>query len=237
MAVFGNLELEGIVQTNDRTRLSAIKSFVSKDSAAISKVRIKPSASDSFIDCGNKQNEWFIDWEYTSNGIKTVTLEVTIGTGMSEVVTEFTKTIEVLSPSQDKLFSADSDLIKFEPDILKWLPAGKNTFNNIHRNAQALILDWLDNIRLYKEDGSKLTKEDLSLTDDLKQLSIYMTLELIFTGISNKVDDMFLQKARLYSNKATSVQGRGRIQADFNGNGTLESTEKADMRSIPMVRR
>jgi hypothetical protein len=233
--IFGNLELESVVQTRDKTRLSASKSFSPKGEQPIDQVKISPETGVALIDIhdgGNPKN-WFLDWEYATAGTKTVTLEIKAG---PHTVT-FTRSIEVVTPEQDKLFSKDSDLIQFEPDILKWLPAGKSTYNNIHRNAQYLILDWLDSIRVWRTDGTKLTKADLSLTDDLKQLSIYMTLELIFMSISNQVDDVFLSKARMYGQKALLVQGRGRIQADFDGSGTLDAGEAADLRSFTLVRR
>lgn len=235
MAIFGNIELEAKVQTNDKTRINCSKSFVSKDNPAITLVKIKPEASGSFITVSGSPvlaKDFVLDWEYTSSGSKTVTLEITAGS-----VETFTKTIEVVTPSADCLYSSDSDLTAIEPDILKWIPAGRNSFLNVHRAAQGLILDWLDSIRVWRDDGTKLTKEDLKLTDDLKQLSIYTTLELIFMGISNKVDDVFLAKAREYRAKAFDVKNRGRIQADFDGNGTLEAKEGADMRSFKLVRR
>jgi hypothetical protein len=233
--IFGNLELEAVVQTKDKTRLNASKSFSPKGEQPIDEVKISPETGVALIAIHGNGNpkDWYLDWEYATAGTKTVTLEIKAGPHTET----FTGTINVVTPATDKLFSSDADLIQFEPDILKWLPAGKNTFNNIHRNSQALILDWLDSIRIWREDGSKLTKSDLSLTDDLKQLSIYTTLELIFMGISNKVDDVFLQKARSYGQKALLVQGRGRIQADFNGNGTLDPGEGADLRSLTLVRR
>jgi hypothetical protein len=233
--IFGNLELEAVVQTKDKTRLNASKSFSPKGEQPIDQVKISPETGVALIavhGAGNPK-DWFLDWEYATAGTKTVTLEIKAG---PHTVT-FTRTIEVVTPEQDKLFSKDSDLIQFEPDILKWLPAGKSTYNNIHRNAQYLIIDWLDSIRVWRTDGTKLTKADLSLTDDLKQLSIYMTLELIFMSISNQVDDVFLNKARMYGQKALLVQGRGRIQADLNGNGTLDTGEAADLRSFTLVRR
>ena len=235
MAIFGNIELESVVQTNDKTRINCSKSFVSKDNAAITLVRIKPEASGSFITVSGSPvlaKDFILDWEYTSSGSKTVTLEITAG-----AVQTFTKTITVLTSTDDCLYSADSDLTAIEPDILKWIPSGRNSFLNIHRAAQGLILDWLDSIRVWRNDGTKLTKADLKLTDDLKQLSIYTTLELIFMGISNKVDDVFLAKAREYRAKALDVKNRGRIQADFNGNGTLEKEDAYDMKSFRIYRR
>lgn len=232
--IFGHLDIEAVVQIKDKTRLDASKSFSPKGSQPIDQVKISPEVGIApiAITDANPKN-WFLDWEYQTPGIKAVELEIKAGAS-TEL---FTYSIEVVTPDQDKLFSKDSDLIQFEPDILKWLPAGKSSYNNIHRNAQTLILDWLDSIRVWRTDGSKLTKADLSLSDDLKQLSIYMVLELIFMGISNQVDDVFLNKARAYAQKALLVQGRGRIQADFNGNGVLDKSDAADLRSFTLVRR
>lgn len=232
--IFGHLDREAVIQIKDKTRLDASKSFSPKGEQAIEYVKISPEVGVSLINVydANPKN-WFLDWEYQTAGSKVIEVEIKAG----PTVETFLYSIEVVTPEADKLFSKDSDLIQFEPDILKWLPAGKSSYNNIHRNAQTLILDWLDSIRVWRTDGTKLTKADLSLSDDLKQLSIYMVLELIFMGISNQVDDVFLNKAKAYGQKALLVQGRGRIQADFNGNGTLDAGDAADLRSFTLVRR
>lgn len=234
MSIFGNIELESVVQVSDKTRLNCVKSFVSKDEAAITLVRIKPETIASFIQVGTTNSkDYYLDWEYTTDGTKTITLEITTN-GAPQT---FTKTLEVTSVADDMLLSSDADLVAIEPDVLKWVPAGRNSFLNVHRKSLNLILDWLDSIRIWKTDGTKLTKEDISYTDDLNKLSIYITLELIFMGISNKVDDVFLAKAREYRAKATEMKNRGRIQADFNGDDALDSTENVDMRSYNLVRR
>lgn len=236
MAIFGNIEVESVVQVNDKTRVNCSKSFVSKDEASITLVRIRPEASEAFVQVSGSpvlSRDFYLDWEFTSAGSKTITLELTTD-GLPQT---FTKTITVLSSADDCLYSSDADLVAIEPDITKWIPTGRNSFLNVHRAAQGLILDWLDSIRVWRKDGSKLQKQDLKLTDDLKQVSIYTTLELIFMGISNKVDDVFLAKAREYRSKALDVKSRGRIQADFNANGTLDERENVDMKSFVMVRR
>jgi len=236
MAIFGNIETESTVQVNDKTRINCTKTFLSKDEAAITLVRIKPSGTDSFITVSGVTplyKDFFLDWEYATAGQKVITLEIT--TDGSPV--EYLAAIDVVSVADDKLLSSDKDLTAVEPDILKWVPQGRNSFLNVHRKSQQLILDWLDSIRIWRNDGTKLTKADLSLTDDLKQLSIYTTLELIYMGISNKVDDVFLAKSREYRGKALDIKNRGRIQADFDGNGTLDSNDSVDMRSFNLVRR
>lgn len=234
--IFGYLELEGIVQTNDKTRLSAVKSYSSKDEADITLVRIKPDSTSSFVEVsgvGLSSRDWFLDWQYTTAGTKTVTLEIT--TDGSPAL--FTSDIEIVTPEVDYLFSSDKDLISNEPDILKWVPAGRNSFLNVHRAAQGFILDWLDNIRLHKKDGSRLEKEDILVTQDVKQLSTYWVLHLIFAGISNKTDDVFSDKAKTYLGKVSEVKNRGRIQLDLDGNNEITENERVDLRSFTMVRR
>lgn len=233
--IFGRLEHESVVQINDKTRLDASKSFSAKGESSIEQVKISPEVGADLIPVHGNGNpkEWFLDWEYQTDGTKTITLQIKAGPH----TVQFTYEIEVVTSDQDKLFSSDPDLTSFEPDILKWVQPGRSSFLNIHRTSQALILEWLDSIRLWRKDGSKLTKEDISFTDDLKQLSTYLTLMLIFRGLSNKVDDVFAQKARDYEMKSLDVKNRGRIQADFNGDGELTVDENEDQRSYWMVRR
>ena len=235
MAIFPNLELEDVVQLEDKTRLSATKSFVSKDNAAITLVRIEPHTGDGFITIsgtGLTYKDWYLDWQYSSAGTKTVTVEITAGSTVT-----YSKTIEAVTSATDKLWSDDSDLIGYEPDILKYIPQGRNSFKNIHRSAQRLILDWLYAIRIYKNDGSKITKDDLIPTEDVKQLSIYWTLYLIWQGMSNKPDDVFAQKASNYLKMVNSSKNSGRIQADFNDDGDLDTDDNIDKFSGIMVRR
>lgn len=70
MAVFSILKTEGEVQLNDKTRLDASRSFVSRDSADINSITIKPDVSTSAVECfGNDLETAYLDWAYTSFGI------------------------------------------------------------------------------------------------------------------------------------------------------------------------
>lgn len=235
MAIFGILELEDAVQAGDKTRLSGIKSFVSKDNAAITLVRIEPHTGDGFIQVsgtGIANKDWFVDWVYATAGSKTVTIEITAGS-----VETFSKTISVITEATDGLWSKDSDLLKYESDILKWVPEGKSSFTNVHRQAQELILDWLDSIRIWKDDGARLEKGDMLVTSDVKQLSVYWTLALIFQNLSNKPDDVFFQKSKKYLSLVKNSKARGRIQADLNDNDVLDEGDGSDMTSFRIFRR
>jgi hypothetical protein len=235
MAIFGVLELEDTLQVDDKTRLSGVKSFVSKDNAAITLVEIEPHSGDGFKQVsgtGLTAKDWYLDWQYTTAGTKSVSIRITAGTTQT-----FTATLVVTSVADDKLWSSDKDLVGYEPDILKWVRPGRNSFLDMHRAAQRLILDWIYSQRIYNEQNEKLTKNDILVTDDVKQLSIYWTLYLIWKGMSNKPDDVFNQKAADYLKMVNLQKNSGRIQADFNGDGEISPTENTDMRSYRLVRR
>lgn len=233
--IFGSIDLEDVVQVNDKTRLSAVKSFVSKDEAAITLVRIKPESSESFITVSGvslSSKDWYLDWAYQTDGEKTVELEIT--TNGSPAV--YTKTIEVVTAVDDALFSSDQDLTQYEGEILKWVPVGRASWLNIHRQAQRLILDWLKSIGITKRDGSQLTKADFIDNYDVRVLSQHWTLELIFSSISNKPDDIFQLKAEQYRAMRRASQNRRGVTADFTGDGVQDKRETQDMRSFKLVR-
>jgi hypothetical protein len=236
--IFPNLEIEELVQVNDKTRLNATKTFVSKDNVAITMVRIEPEAGNGFVDVTGgaplNSSNWYLDWQYATAGTKVVQVEVTAGT-----TTTYSSTIVVVSAATDALWSSDKDLIGYENQIMKWVPQGRNSWLNVHRKAQVLILDWLDSIRVWKQDGTRLTKADFSVTNDVRQLSAYWTLQLIFEDLSNKPDDIFRFKADSYAELVQAAKNRGRIQADFNDNQTDDGVneDSQDMRSFTMVRR
>ena len=78
MAIFGVLDFDPVVQVNDKIRLKAIRSFVSKDEAAITLVEIEPVAGNGFIDVTDADpNELFLDWSYATDGTAVVSLRIT----------------------------------------------------------------------------------------------------------------------------------------------------------------
>ncbi len=67
MAIFKVLEFEEAVQVSDKTRLNASKSYVSKGTAAITAVTIKPGADATALSVfATTQADWFLDWQYDS---------------------------------------------------------------------------------------------------------------------------------------------------------------------------
>jgi hypothetical protein len=73
--------------------------------------------------------------------------------------------------------------------------------------------------------------------NDLKRLSVYWSLEIIFGGLSNKPDDVFAAKEKQYRGSRKELQAdRSRIRADFNKDGTQQVNEQFQMRSIRLSR-
>lgn len=237
MAIFPNLILEKDIQVNDKTRLDASKSFVTQDEAAITLVEIEPEAAAGFIDVtpspATKASDYFLDWQY-SGATRTVTATVRITTDGAPVT--FSDTIEVTTAADDMLLSNDKDLTAIEEDILKFVPKGRNSWLNVHRKAQQLILDEIDERGITNTDGTRITKDQLVEIEDFRQWSAYMTLWLIMNDISNSVDDKFANKAASYKNTMDFHRERSFMRIDFNKDGNIDAGEKEPVRSSRLIR-
>lgn len=249
MAIFPRLECEDVVQVGDKTRISASKSFVSKGTDAITKVEIEPESGAGFIEVtGTSSDDWFLDWVYDSEGAKTITVRVTSGEdvetdpGPPPVIDpaptqDIAKGIDVVSEEDDRLFSSDAELISLEPDILKWTPAGRSSFLNIHRQAQKDILAWLDEQGYRANDGSRLNKASIVDLEEVRSWAVAHTLKLIFYGISNQVDDVFMKKAAYYDSLAINHRNRAAIRLDLDGDGEIGPSEGINIKTLGLIRR
>jgi len=227
--IFPTLELEQTVQTDDKTRLSAEKSYVTPDEASITLIEIEPEAGNGFLDVTSDR---YLDWQYSTDGDKSVTVRIT--TDGSPVT--FSKTLPVLSAADDRLFSTDSELLPYEPNLLDWVREGRNSFLDVHRAAQDRILSWLDENRIWDNEGNRLTKEDITDLEEVNDWSKFMTLRLIFEGLSNAVDDIFNDKALRYMDMETKARNRAAFRLDRDNDGSTDET-KTDLRSVGLYRR
>jgi hypothetical protein len=227
--IFPVIQLEASVQESDKTRLDATKTYVTPDEAAITLVEIEPHTGDGYIDV---TTNLYLDWQYPTDGEKTVTLRVTTDGAPESLI----KTIMVLSVADDKLFSSDQDLMPYEPELLNWVRAGRNSFLDVHRAAQDRIMTYLDEKRIWDTQGNRLTLDAITDVVEVKDWSKFMTLRLIFEGISNATDDVFHEKALRYKALEVEARNRAALRLDRDGDGETDVT-KLDMRSIFMVRR
>lgn len=226
MGPFGVLEVEPIVQVGDKTRMDYSKSYPRDE---ITDFEISFDGL-SYL----KVSGGFFDYQFDSPGTKTIYLKIT---DKQDGETVATKEIKVLSKEEDALFSGDSDLTAHEPDILKYVPQGRNSFLNVHREAQNRILETLDQEGYATVDGMKITKEAFIDKSEVRAWSKFLTLKLIFEGLSNAVDDVFSQKALKYSSDAIRSKDRVYLRYDFNKDGKLSLNEAENYSSVDIVRR
>ena len=233
--IFPNLHLEKVIQVSDKTRLDGTTTFVSKDEAAITMVEIEPEAAAGFIDVTGSLDPdvWFLDWEYAGIS-RTVTVTVRVTTDGAPVTS--TQTIAVIIESEDKLFSNDQDLVTHEPDILRYIRDGRNSWKDIHRRAQDLILAYLDEAGYVDIDGDRLTKSAFVDIEEGRQWSTFICLRLIWQGLSNSVEDVQMKKALEYEKREVFARQRSVLRLDVDKDGILDDGEGVNLTSSGLVR-
>lgn len=246
MAVFGVIKTEELVQVNDKTRISCIDSYKSPNEEEIYKVEIEPDTGAGFIDVSGlstdseRYKNWYLDWQYDLNGDKTITLKITTTDGglPTPVLTEytFTKTLSIISEADDNLFSTDEMLTSVVSDVLRWIPDGRNSFKREHREAQKRILAWLDENGFKDINGNRLTKDAIVDVLEVQEWSKYLTLMIIYDGISNAIDDVFQQQARRFESLSVTARNRKYLRLDYDGSGAVSEGEKYVQTTVELVR-
>jgi hypothetical protein len=231
--IFLNCIKEDLVQVNDKTRIDVSKSFVS--GANITNITIKPSADDSAISVFNtNQERWYLDWAYLTDGEKTITVEATDGT--NTVSQNFT--INITSVEDDNLYSNDAQLFAIESELKRYIPQGRNSYINIHREAQSRILNYLDRKRIWQDNGEPYTKTQINLHGELQKWSLYETMLMIYTDLLISVGDKFAEKVNEYKALRNYERDRGAIRIDKNNSGTIDAaSEIQELKSFRLIKR
>ena len=238
MGIFGNIDFDKIVQVGEKVRIDGSGSFISKDEAAVTLVRIRPTSVSAWITVSGVDKtieDWYIDWVYLFAGNFDPEIEITT----NGLPISFSNIITVVTVASDNLFSKDDELKAYEPDILKWRPEGRWTFNNVHRRVQEMILTELYKNRILNSDTSKITKDQIVDIAEVREWSIYKTLFLIYAGISNKSEDVFAAKSSMYSKQSAEYKNLvfNIIGIDLNKDSVISASEKLGIRSGTLLRR
>lgn len=234
MAIFGVLDFDPVVQENDKVRLKAMRSFVSKDEAAITLIEIEPFAGNGFVDVTNADpNEYYLDWSYATDGAITVSLRITTDGAPITI----TKDLAVVTEADDMLFSNDSDILKYETEVMDLLPDGYSSFNYQHRKSQQAILDWLTESGYRANGNTKITKDLILDMDEVRKWSEALTLQFIYNDNSNSVDDKFKEKSMYYEKVASDARNRSTFYFDKNKDGEITDGEFIRPTSLDMIRR
>lgn len=216
--IFVNLKHENVVQERDRLRLDARDCFSSPDPQELQGIEVRAEAGGDFFDI---TSDGFLDWSYTTSGEKVVTVRCSDGD------TDFDRdfTLMVISEEDDMLYSDDQKLKVHEPDILKWIQEGRNSYKDVHRRIQTLILDDLDRAGYVDDFGNKITKEHLIDKEEVTEWATFWALKLIFEGLSNATDDIFHDKALRYKALRDRAKKRAVLRLDLNLDGKLDKGE------------
>lgn len=235
--IYPVVEVDNITQVGEIVRINAIKSFKTPDELALTAVKIQPSASDLFYSVGELTDAqtWILDWVYETAGTKTITIRLEIGATIKDITTS----LVVKTSTEEKLFCKDVDLIPHEQDIMKWVPAGRSTWNFIFRRAQQRIMNEIDKQRIFDIDGNKLTLDAVMDVSELKDWSIYMSLAMIFQGLSNQKDDVFMDKAIMYEKKQFEYMQftMNMLRLDYNKDGVMTKADNIGFRSTGVFKR
>lgn len=177
-----------------------------------------------------------LDVTYTGQQFDDV-VEFETAEAPSDLHREKAVTLRIVTEETDNLFSNDSNLVEHEFNIMKFLPDGRSSFIDRHREAQNEILAWLDTHGFVDDYGNKFTVEDIKNPEDLEKWATFTALKLIFEGVHNAEDDVFEKKAKKYDGLATFYRNRANVRIDINADGTVTEDELLDTRSGRILRR
>lgn len=212
-SIIGSLPAK--VQIGEKFRLDLSRTYVHVSEHSLHTMVISVEGTEYEI-----LSEKYFDYDFGTTGSKTLSVTVsTSGQGHPETTKDFA--IEVISESDENLFSKDSDITSYEPDILSYLPDGKGDYKYVHRVSQDTIVKWLDENGLKDQDGNKFTASALVHKEEVNRWSKFLTLELIFQSLSNAIDDFFHSKSIYYRDLKEQASQRTYISLDTNGDGEV----------------
>jgi hypothetical protein len=230
--IFINCIRESIVQVNDKTRIDLSTSFVSEH--RITDITINPDGYGEISIHGADQSKWFLDWAFSNEGQRPI---VVTATDNHSTVSQ-TFNINVISEEDDNLYLSDSDIFAIESELRRYLPDGRNSFKNIHREAQSRILNFLDRKRIWNTNGEPYTKYQVNLYGELSKWSLYESLFIIYTDLFVSVGDKFSQKVNDYKELRNYERERAAIRIDKDGNGTFEPEKDIqELKSFRLIKR
>lgn len=248
--IFIAVNYDDVCQVGDKIRFDLTKSFVARPKVTgvdITKIEVSPINDGNYLTIHDSSipaiklavKDWYFDWVYKTQDdaspghIQEIAFRFTASDSSTETVI---KEFSLLTAAQDNLFSTDNDLISHEPDILKWLPDGRSTWNYIHRRCRDRILSYLFEKGYKNSDGTPFDKDQILEKYDAKEWSTFMALKIIFGSITNSKDDVFLQKAKFYE----TLEGRAAttdIRIDINKDNITGAGESVNMNGPLLIRR
>lgn len=222
--IFPHIQLENVIQENDKTRIDVARSFANGEVITLYEVSVDNEVT--YIDV---TADMYLDWAFDTAAVYPIFVRLT---GDSPIT--FSKDLLVKTATEDNLFSVDDDLVQHEDDILNYVREGRSTFIDKHRLAQKMILNDLDKNLIWKDDGTRYTADDIVDTQEFAEWSKFMVLRIVMESLSNDVQDIFHEKAVRYRSMEVEAKKRACLRLDSNGDG--ETTADTNLLSGDLVR-
>lgn len=224
--IFPHIQLENLVQENDKTRIDVARSFANSETIDIYEVSVDNEVT--YIDV---TTDMTLDWAFDTFGVYPIFVRLT-GSVSGEIT--FSKTLVVKTAEEDNLFSNDNDLVQHEDDILNYIRDGRSTFLDKHRLAQKMILNDLDKNQIWKDDGTRYIASDIVDTQEFSEWSKFMVLRIVMESLSNDINDIFHEKAVRYRSMEVEAKKRACLRLDSSGDGEID--EKVNLFSGDLIR-
>jgi len=228
--IFIKILTEKVVQENDKTRIDVSSTFASGVTSGILSYEIEPYTGHGYIDVTSDK---YLDWAYSASGDQIISVKIT---EVDLTEHDLTSTLTIKTIAEDNLFSEDTDISPYEPNLHNWVQEGRNSFLDKHRTAQIDILNDLDAARIWKNDGTRYEASDIVDIQEFKEWSKFLTLKIIFEGISNDIGDVFSVKATKYDTLAVNAKKRATLRLDPNADGVNTISENVDNFTGELVR-
>lgn len=226
--LFPNLILDSLVQICDMFRIDASKSFHGSGEV-LTEINIYPDFVNKPTEfynvyVENCPEEWILDYAYETAGEYTVRVELKTAT------TDKTKdyTVKAITEEEDNLQSDDSMIYALESELKNYLPAGRNSWKYLHREALNRILDWMYRNAMYDPEGDRITKDQL-IGDKLSEWSKYEVMVLIFQELKTSNGDLFNEKIEDYSEELSNARAIYKINYDANRDGQVTDEDDKDL--------
>lgn len=223
MTSAGTQTYTAVLGSDQKITISAASAFVVKASSAM-------RALGFTEDTGSANSQ-------TSDVVQSVRRIITVFASNGAGNHTRTFNIDVYNALGDRLFADDSFLVSHEADIMKWVPARRNSFLDVHRRAQDTIIGWLDRqgyVNVYQE---KFDKFDLVDLEEVRNWAGFIALRLIFEGLSNAKDDIFADKKRKYEALEIEARQRAILRIDTDKDGSVENIEGMSISTMDLFRR
>lgn len=141
------------------------------------------------------------------------------------------------------VFSDDYDLEAVYPGITNYKASTETSFILRHENSRNLIVQEIRNRGLRKRPSisskyENITAWDFLEAEEVRQWSIYLTLQNIFSSLQSKEDGLYRQKTEEYAELAEMFKAAFYISLDRDDDGILDDMESAaDISTRFLVRR